>query len=32
MPIHAQLLRRATETPDKPAQVIVGRSLSYGEL
>lgn len=32
MPIHAQLLRHATETPDKPALVIDGRSLSYGEL
>ncbi|MBY3048472.1 class I adenylate-forming enzyme family protein [Rhizobium laguerreae] len=32
MPIHAQLLRHATETPDKPALVIDGHSLSYGEL
>lgn len=32
MPIHAQLLRHASETPDKPALVIDGHSLSYGEL
>ncbi|NKL03498.1 class I adenylate-forming enzyme family protein [Rhizobium leguminosarum] len=32
MPIHAQLLRHATETPDKPALVIDGHSLTYGEL
>ncbi|MBX5162539.1 MULTISPECIES: class I adenylate-forming enzyme family protein [unclassified Rhizobium] len=32
MPIHAQLLRHATERPDKPALVIDGRSLSYREL
>ncbi|MBB2753834.1 UNVERIFIED_ORG: acyl-CoA synthetase (AMP-forming)/AMP-acid ligase II [Rhizobium aethiopicum] len=32
MPIHAQLLRHAAERPDKPAVVIDGRSLSYGEL
>ncbi|WP_064692756.1 class I adenylate-forming enzyme family protein [Rhizobium aegyptiacum] len=32
MPIHAELLRHATERPDKPAVVIDGRSLSYGEL
>ncbi|MBY5767122.1 AMP-binding protein [Rhizobium laguerreae] len=32
MPIHAQLLRHATVTPDKPALVIDGHSLSYGEL
>ncbi|RUM07803.1 class I adenylate-forming enzyme family protein [Rhizobium chutanense] len=32
MPIHKELLRHATERPDKPAVVIDGRSLSYGEL
>jgi acyl-CoA synthetase (AMP-forming)/AMP-acid ligase II len=32
MPIHAQLLRHATERPDKPALAIDGRCLSYGEL
>ncbi|MDK4732120.1 AMP-binding protein [Rhizobium sp. CNPSo 3490] len=32
MPIHAELLRHATERPDKPAVVIDGGSLSYGEL
>ncbi|MDR9771884.1 AMP-binding protein [Rhizobium hidalgonense] len=32
MPIHAQLLRHATERPDKPALVIDGRCLSHGEL
>ncbi|EJC83840.1 acyl-CoA synthetase (AMP-forming)/AMP-acid ligase II [Rhizobium leguminosarum bv. trifolii WSM2297] len=32
MPIHKQLLRHATERPDKPALLIDGRSRSYGEL
>ncbi|ARM92052.1 AMP-dependent synthetase/ligase protein (plasmid) [Rhizobium sp. CIAT894] len=32
MPIHKELLRHATERPDKPAVVIDGLSLSYGEL
>ncbi|OWV81281.1 long-chain fatty acid--CoA ligase [Rhizobium sp. N122] len=32
MPIHAQLLRHAAERPDKPALVIDGRVLRYGEL
>src|SRR5690349_7505148 len=32
MPIHAELLRHATERPDQPALAIDGRSLSYGEL
>ncbi|EJZ18647.1 AMP-binding protein (plasmid) [Rhizobium sp. Pop5] len=32
MPIHNELLRHATERPEKPAVVIDGRSLSYGEL
>ncbi|ARO27569.1 AMP-dependent synthetase/ligase protein (plasmid) [Rhizobium sp. TAL182] len=32
MPIHRELLRHATERPEKPAVVIDGRSLSYGEL
>ncbi|MBX4958428.1 AMP-binding protein [Rhizobium lentis] len=32
MPIHKELLRHATERPEKPAVAIDGRSLSYGEL
>ncbi|PDT02301.1 long-chain fatty acid--CoA ligase [Rhizobium chutanense] len=32
MPIHKELLRHATERPDKPAVVIDGHPLNYGEL
>ncbi|ABC93907.1 putative long-chain-fatty-acid--CoA ligase protein (plasmid) [Rhizobium etli CFN 42] len=32
MPIHRELLRHVTERPEKPAVVIDGGSLSYGEL
>ncbi|WP_064708426.1 class I adenylate-forming enzyme family protein [Rhizobium bangladeshense] len=32
MPIHAALLRHALERPEKPAVVLDGRCLTYGEL
>ncbi|MBY3595484.1 class I adenylate-forming enzyme family protein [Rhizobium bangladeshense] len=32
MPIHAALLRHALEKPEKPAVVLDGRCLTYGEL